>query len=208
MHLTDGSGHANNAFVEEDAAAGRPASMVTADWLNAVQAEIAAVIAADGRTLDKANNAQMAAAVLSLIVKAGAGHTAAVNPHPQYMQQAQVQALIEARVGDYVIDSGTANALLVALNPAISSYTGQITCAVKVAATNTEAATLNAGGGARPLLRDDGTAMQAGDLMAGMVITVLYDSATDSFYVTEMVASQAQALQSASSQMMYFIGQI
>lgn len=118
------------------------------------------------------------------------GHEAKTNPHPQYLTEAQAQALIEARVGDYVIGAGTANAITCALNPVVTSYTSQTTFAVKALATNTGAVTVNAGGGAKPLLRDDGTAMQAGDIQAGMVVTVVFDTATDSFYATDMVVSQ------------------
>lgn len=208
MHLTDGSGHVNNAFVEEDVGAGRPASQVTADWLNAVQSEIASVILEDGQALSKADSQQLAKAVVSLITKASSAHTSASDPHPQYLQSAQVQALIEARVGDYVIGAGTSNAATCTLNPPITAYTSQTSFSVKLAATNTGPVTLDAGGGPRSIKRDDGTDMQAGDLQAGMVVTVVYDASTDSFYATTMVSSQAQALQSAQYQVSYFMGQI
>ena len=48
-----------------------PATMVTPDWLNAVQEEIAAVIIGAGLTLSKADNAQLFAAIQALITSGG-----------------------------------------------------------------------------------------------------------------------------------------
>lgn len=117
-------------------------------------------------------------------------HQAAADPHPQYTTDAEVMALIEARVGDYVVAGGTANAITAVLVPAVTSYNANTAFAFKAAATNTGAITLDAGGGAKPLVREDGTPMQAGDVLAGMVVTVVYDVASTSFRSTEMVTSQ------------------
>lgn len=126
----------------------------------------------------------------SAMLAALASHEAKTDPHPQYTTDAEVMALIEARVGDYVVASGTANAITAVLVPAVTSYNANTSFAFKAPATNTAAVTLDAGGGAKPLVREDGTPMQAGDVLAGMVVTVVYDVATTSFRSTEMVASQ------------------
>lgn len=65
MHRIDGAGNVAGEFVHEDAATNRPPTEVTADWLNAVQEELAAVIVSAGLTLDKANNGQLLAALLA-----------------------------------------------------------------------------------------------------------------------------------------------
>lgn len=63
MHRIDGGGHVNGQFVSEDAAIGRAPTVVTPEWLNAVQGELAAVVEASGAALNKANSAQVLAAL-------------------------------------------------------------------------------------------------------------------------------------------------
>lgn len=63
MHKIDGAGNINGQFVSEDAAAGRPPTLVTPEWLNAVQGELVALVEAAGLTLDKANPAQVLQAI-------------------------------------------------------------------------------------------------------------------------------------------------
>ncbi len=79
MHKTDGAGHLNNTFVNENPSTSTPASIVDAAWLNAVQAEIVNVIEAAGITLNKANNAQLLQALKSIAIAAG------VAANPGYM---------------------------------------------------------------------------------------------------------------------------
>jgi hypothetical protein len=137
-----------------------------------------------------ADNAQ--SAMLAMIT----AHEAKTDPHPQYTTDAEVNALIEARVGDYVTSTNVGNAYTVSLDPVVASYTAKTAFAFKATSANTGATTLNAGGGAKALVREDGTAMVAGDIPSGAVVTVVFDTATDSFRVTEMVASQiASAIQ-------------
>ncbi|MDR2188960.1 MAG: hypothetical protein LBE62_13120, partial [Azonexus sp.] len=69
MHRIDGAGHIDNRFVHEDAALNRPPTEVTADYLNAVQEEIASVIEAAEINLDKADNTQLYEAIHLLIQK-------------------------------------------------------------------------------------------------------------------------------------------
>lgn len=67
MHRIDGAGHDNNSFTEGDPQAAVPATVVTDDWLNAVQEEIASVIEEGGGALDKQDNTQLLAKIQSLI---------------------------------------------------------------------------------------------------------------------------------------------
>ena len=137
-----------------------------------------------------ADNAQ--SAMLAMIT----AHEAQADPHPQYTTNAEVNALIEARVGDYVTSTNVGNAYTVALDPVVTAYSAKTAFAFKTSAANTGAVTLNAGGGAKALVREDGTALQTNDIASGAVVTVVFDTATDSFRVTEMVASQvASAIQ-------------
>lgn len=67
MHLIDGPGATiDGHFTAGDPLVGVPATDVTADWCNAVQAELAAAIAAAGLALNKADNTQLASAIAKL----------------------------------------------------------------------------------------------------------------------------------------------
>jgi microcystin-dependent protein len=63
MHKIDGPGHLNNQFAAEDVATGRAPTVVTPEWLNAIQGELVAVITDAGLALNKANNGQLLAAL-------------------------------------------------------------------------------------------------------------------------------------------------
>lgn len=75
---------------------------------------------------------------------------------------------------------GTANALTLTLSPAPASLAAILRrpLVVAVTTTNTGAATLNLNGlGAASIRRGDGSPVLAGDLLAGTVVTVIYDGA-------------------------------
>lgn len=59
MHRIDGAGHIGGMFVAEDPATSRPPTEITADWLNAVQDELAGFVESAGLPLDKADNTQI-----------------------------------------------------------------------------------------------------------------------------------------------------
>lgn len=71
MHRIDSPGATpDNRFTEGDPVAAVPATEVTADWLNAVQEEIAAVIEGAAIELDKEDNGQLLQAIRDLITDA------------------------------------------------------------------------------------------------------------------------------------------
>ncbi|WP_076591970.1 hypothetical protein [Herminiimonas arsenitoxidans] len=109
--------------------------------------------------------------------------------------------LIEARVGDYAIDTGAANAYVVAMDPPITAYPAKaIEVQFKAANTSTIVApTLNAGGGALTLVRSDGSALAVGDVTAGAMITATRDPATNKFYISSIVPSQAMSQAAADA---------
>src|ERR1700741_4778153 len=77
MHRIDGEGATvDNKFTEGNPSTGAIATTVTADWLNATQEEICAVILAAGIALNKPNNGQLLAAIQSLIAGGGTAVTA------------------------------------------------------------------------------------------------------------------------------------
>lgn len=71
MHKIDGAGATiDGLFTQGDPVSGVPATLVTDDWLNAVQTEIVGVIEGAGIELEKPDNGQLLAAIRSMIVEA------------------------------------------------------------------------------------------------------------------------------------------
>lgn len=66
MHKIDGAGHVGNLFVERDPVTGQQPTIVTAEWLNAVQTELVNLIEAAGFVLSKPDNTQLRQAVQRL----------------------------------------------------------------------------------------------------------------------------------------------
>lgn len=80
MHRIDGAGAApGNLFTEGNPTAGTPATVVTDDWLNAIQEEIIGVLTAASIAPNKANNGQLAAAISALISAATIGGAVAAS---------------------------------------------------------------------------------------------------------------------------------
>uniref|UniRef100_UPI00158A0C8B gp53-like domain-containing protein n=1 Tax=Burkholderia pyrrocinia TaxID=60550 RepID=UPI00158A0C8B len=77
-----------------------------------------------------------------------------------------------------------------ALTPAVNAYANGLQVKFRAAHANTGQATLNAGAGVVPLLRDDGTVLQAGDVPANAIVGATYDAAAAAFLLNSIVASQ------------------
>ncbi|ABS69701.1 Tail Collar domain protein [Xanthobacter versatilis] len=78
----------------------------------------------------------------------------------------------------YVAATGSANALVATFAPALPQLGNGLAIEVKIAATNTGAATINVNAlGAKSVLRSDGSALRAGDMVAGQVALMIYDGA-------------------------------
>lgn len=76
----------------------------------------------------------------------------------------------------YAADSGSADAYVATMSPAVLNYTAGQRFDLLITNTNTTASTLNINGlGAKSILRDDGTSLVAGDLIAGMISTFEYN---------------------------------
>lgn len=74
MHRIDGPGAtSDNHFTAGNPTTGTPATVVTADWMNSVQEEVANVIEGAGIVLNKANNNQLSLAINALIAAASGG---------------------------------------------------------------------------------------------------------------------------------------
>lgn len=129
------------------------------------------------------------------VLQAVASHEDRTDPHPQYLQSADVEILIEARSGNYALDTGNiANAYVIALSPTITGYTDGMTVRFRTSRANTAATTLDAGGGAVPLQREDGVALSDGDITSNAITVATYVASAGAFLVNEIVRSQLGAL--------------
>jgi len=138
-------------------------TIVRAVWLNSMQEEVAGVIEGLGFTLDPTKNNQLLTAI---------------------------ETLIEARAGNYLIDTGAANAYAVTLNPPVTQFPNGLEIRFRAQHANTAASTLNG----VPLLRDDGAPLRPADIEQNAIITATYDTAANAFLVNSIVLSQLGAL--------------
>lgn len=76
----------------------------------------------------------------------------------------------------FAVDTGAANALVVAPSVALTAYNTGLRIRTQAVARNTGATTINVSGlGVKQIVRADGTALQAGDITAGQVVDLTYD---------------------------------
>lgn len=106
---------------------------------------------------------------------------------------------LQLQSGNFAVDSGTANALVVTLNPIPSALTAGITLRIKKSASgNTGAATLNVNGlGAVNLTHANGTNVVSGELPANGTFTAVYDGT--SFVMQSTAAGSGGFLQTANN---------
>jgi hypothetical protein len=103
---------------------------------------------------------------------------------------------------NYALDTGVANACVVALSHAPVAYVDGMQVIFKAAATNTGPTTLNVNGrGAKLITRQDGSTLGAGDIPIGKILTVRYNSSSDNFEVQGAAAGGVgtMAAQNASA---------
>lgn len=155
-----------------DPGAGTPATVFPAYAFNAIQEELIAIIVAGGGTPDRTNNAQVLAAL---------------------------RQLIQDETGNYAVDTGAANVYVIAPNPPIGSYTDGLPLRFLILNANTGASTIAVSGlAAKQIVRVDGTALQAGDLPAGGIASILYSvGAGGKFF---LISTQQQNLSTLQAQ--------
>lgn len=111
MHRVDGPGNDSGSFVEKDPQMGIAGTTITADIMNAFQEEIAGVIEGSGASLNKPDNGQLLAAILTL---GGAAENAILNGLMEFWQASGVTGnkLIDFNDGavwiadQWIFDSG------------------------------------------------------------------------------------------------------
>ena len=82
---------------------------------------------------------------------------------------------LQSQLGNYAVDSGSANAYSVTLSPALLGHVTGMPIRVKFANTNTGASTFNDGAGTLALVTPDLQALQAGNIQGSGVGVVVYD---------------------------------
>ena len=136
-------------FTKGDVFSGIPPTVVNADWANAVQEEIAAVIEGAGLSLSKTVRTQL----LSAIGILGQGNAAA-----------------------YAASTTAANTYTATMTPAPTAYTAGQTVYIKFTNHNTGAATINLNGlGAKAIKKLSGAALSDSDIGDGMIAVLSYD---------------------------------
>jgi hypothetical protein len=133
-------------FSQGNAASGLAATVPGQDWFNIVQEELMAVVLAAGLTPAKATTNQVLQAIQRL-----------------------------ARYTQYAADTGSANAYAISLSPALTEHIIGMPISFKAANTSTGPSTFNPGPGAVAIKKNVSTALAAGDIVAGQMVTVEYD---------------------------------
>lgn len=87
------------------------------------------------------------------------------------------QSHIQQQAYTYAADDGVANAYLVVLTPTPTIVAGSVVV-FKAGAANTGASTLSINGGPLvPIVKDGGTALAGGEILANKIITAIFDGA-------------------------------
>lgn len=92
---------------------------------------------------------------------------------PSLSDLLQITKGVRSQALNYRVAGGTANALTVTLDPALTAHVEGMPLRIKITTTNTGAATLDVGPGALPIKTLRGDGLSDGDLPAGAVMTVI-----------------------------------
>ena len=77
---------------------------------------------------------------------------------------------------NYALDTGSANNYVITITGQTTTYAAGIAFQFKATNTNTGASTLNVNAqGTQSIVRTDGSALSAGDILAGGIVSVMYD---------------------------------
>lgn len=153
-------GTSDSAFHDGNPSTGELGTIVTADWLNAVQAS----------TMDLQDE------LLNVLAAASIANAPAVKT--QILTA--IKKLSQSGSFTFATDTGAANTYVVSLIPALTSRAEGQVIRVKVANTNTGASTINDGLGVVPLTGGAHSALQGGEMIAGGDAWVQWNSTVGS----------------------------
>ena len=98
----------------------------------------------------------------------------ATNPSPTFAQ-------VQSQSSTYAVDTGAANAYVIALSPVVSVYADGQAFMFKATNANTGATTLDAGGGAVAIVTNANAALTGGEILANGQYNVSYNSTFTAF---------------------------
>ncbi len=104
-----------------------------------------------------------------------AGDTFAILNLAEMLQQLVQFDDLQAQSGNYAIDTGSANAYVVTLSPALSAHVTGMPIRWKAAHTNTGASTFNDGAGAVSLVLPGGAALTSGTVVANVIYETFWN---------------------------------
>lgn len=154
-----------------DPGTGTPATKWPAYFLNTLQDELIAILTAAGVAPDRNVSTQLRDAILRLV---------------------------QLETGNYAPDTGADGAhYVINPSPAVPALTDGLELRFLAAHTNTGAAPglIVSGLATAPIVRDDGSALVAGDIPANGIVVVEYNLAGNKFFLISTVQQNATALQ-------------
>jgi hypothetical protein len=120
---------------------------------------------------------------------------------------AQIGPMQQGTYG-YAVDSGSANAVVLTLAPAITSYADGLPINFKAAATNTGASTINVNGVGAVALQGAAGALQGGELVLGKTYEANYNSTSNTFVLVGQGGGAEQVSPATASQHAVQFGQV
>jgi len=115
----------------------------------------------------------VAATAVSSLPFATAAEVLAATLANKVVSPKTIAPAVQSGKWNYSVAGGTANALTVTLDPALTANVAGTPLRIMLTAPNDPGATLNAGPGALPIRRMDGQPVARGDLPAGVPVTLL-----------------------------------
>lgn len=123
-----------------------------------------------------------------------AGDTFAILNLAEMLQQLVQFDDLQAQLGNYALDVGSANAYSVTLSPALSAHVAGMPIRFLAAHANTGASTFNDGAGAASFVLPGGTALPAGIVQANTVYIAIWNSAQSYFELEGAIISALSQL--------------
>ena len=152
---------------------------IVAGFMNGLLAQLRVLIRGNGQTVGLAN----------IVTEDNTDDTMALRAIQQLIQRGQMK---------FAVDTGAANAVVVALTPPLVEYKRGVSIKVLVAADNDGAAVINVNGlGNRNILRKGAALLQKRDLKAGSIVTLDDDGAQ--FQLADVPASYSNAAELVTS---------
>lgn len=159
--------NASGEFTSGNPGAGVDATLITAEWLNAIQRELVAVIAGAGITLDPVQDDQVLQAM---------------------------RKLAQAGAVNYALDAGSANVYTASYLPALTAFADGMAMRFKAKTTNTGASTFSPNGlPPKPIVGLSHAALQGGEIAADGMCTVIWSTALDKWILAVSSGGGAEA---------------